>query len=37
MKPQDRPLHINAKKEDIAETVMISGESLRAKYIAENY
>lgn len=37
MKPQERPLHINAKKEDIAETVILPGDPLRAKYIAENF
>ena len=37
MKPQDRPLHINANKEDIAETVILPGDPLRAKYIAENF
>jgi purine-nucleoside phosphorylase len=29
-------LHIGAKKGDIAETVLVSGDPLRAKYIAEN-
>ncbi|MBE4704323.1 purine-nucleoside phosphorylase [Spiroplasma platyhelix] len=29
--------HINAKKEDIAKVVLMSGDPLRAKYIAENY
>lgn len=29
-------LHLEAKKEDIAETVLLSGDPLRAKYVAEN-
>lgn len=29
--------HINAKKEDIAKTVLMPGDPLRAKYIAETY
>ncbi|WWO97398.1 MAG: purine-nucleoside phosphorylase [Candidatus Dasytiphilus stammeri] len=29
--------HINAKKGDFAETILISGDPLRAKYIAENF
>lgn len=29
--------HINAKKEDIAKTVLMPGDPLRAKYIAENF
>jgi purine-nucleoside phosphorylase len=29
--------HINAKKEDIAKTVLMPGDPLRAKFIAENY
>lgn len=29
--------HINAKKEDIAKTVIMPGDPLRAKFIAENY
>jgi len=29
--------HINAKKEDIAKTVIMPGDPKRAKYIAENY
>lgn len=29
--------HNNAKKEDIAKTVLMPGDPLRAKYIAENY
>lgn len=31
------PIHCNAKKEDIAKTVLMPGDPLRAKYIAENY
>lgn len=37
MNPQKEPLHINAKKEDIAEVVILPGDPLRAKYIAENF
>ena len=29
--------HIEAKKEEIAKTVIMPGDPLRAKYIAENY
>ncbi|MGL5520364.1 MAG: purine nucleoside phosphorylase DeoD-type, partial [Metamycoplasmataceae bacterium] len=29
--------HINSKKEDIAKTVLMPGDPLRAKYIAETY
>ena len=31
------PIHCNAKKEDIKETVLMPGDPLRAKYIAENF
>lgn len=37
MKPQKEPIHINAKKEDIAPLVILPGDPLRAKYIAENF
>ena len=37
MKPQKDPIHINAKKGDIAEIVLLPGDPLRAKYIAENF
>ena len=30
-------VHIESKKEDIAEVVIMPGDSLRAKYIAENF
>ena len=30
-------VHIAAKKGDIAETVLLPGDPLRAKYIAEKY
>ncbi len=30
-------VHINSKKEDIAEIVLLPGDPLRAKYIAENF
>ncbi len=29
--------HISSKKEDIAKTVLMPGDPLRAKYIAENF
>ena len=31
------PIHMNAKKEDIAKIVLMPGDPLRAKYIAENF
>ncbi len=37
MKPQNEPVHMNAKKEDIAPIVLLPGDPLRAKYIAENF
>ena len=37
MKPQERPIHIECKKEDIASVVIMPGDPLRAKYIAENF
>ena len=37
MKPQKEPIHMNAKKEDIADVVLLPGDPLRAKYIAENF
>ena len=30
-------VHINAKKGDIAETILLPGDPLRAKYIAETF
>ena len=30
-------IHINAKKGDIAETILLPGDPLRAKYIAETF
>lgn len=33
----DSPIHINAKKGSIAELVLMPGDPLRAKYIAENF
>ena len=30
-------IHCNAKKEDITKTVLMPGDPLRAKYIAENF
>ncbi len=37
MKPQKEPIHINAKKADIAPVVLMPGDPLRAKYIAEKF
>lgn len=37
MKPQEKPIHINASKGDIAPLVLLPGDPLRAKYIAENF
>lgn len=37
MKPQSKPLHIVAKKDDISELVLLPGDPLRAKYIADNF
>lgn len=37
MKPQSKPLHINAEIGEIAELVLLPGDPLRAKYIAENF
>lgn len=37
MKPQKEPIHMNAKKEDVAPVVLLPGDPLRAKYIAENF
>ena len=37
MKPQKEPLHINSKKEDISDIVIMPGDPLSAKYIAENF
>lgn len=37
MNPQKEPVHINAKKNEIAEVVILPGDPLRAKYIAENF
>lgn len=31
------PIHCNAKKQDIAKTVLMPGDPLRAKYIAETF
>ncbi|GAE94005.1 purine nucleoside phosphorylase [Gracilibacillus boraciitolerans JCM 21714] len=30
-------VHIGAKKEEIADTILLPGDPLRAKYIAENF
>ena len=32
-----KPIHMNSNKEDIAPLVLLPGDPLRAKYIAENY
>ena len=37
MKPQKEPIHINARKDQIADIVILPGDPLRAKYIAENF
>lgn len=37
MKPQAEPIHIKCNKEDIADIVIMPGDPLRAKYIAENF
>ncbi|MBQ9013827.1 MAG: purine-nucleoside phosphorylase [Bacilli bacterium] len=37
MKPQEKPIHMDAKKGDIAPLVLLPGDPLRAKYIAENF
>ena len=37
MKPQELPIHIKCKKTDIASNVLMPGDPLRAKYIAEKF
>ena len=37
MRVQNKPAHINCEKGDIAPTVLMPGDPLRAKYIAENF
>ena len=37
MKPQEEPIHIKCKKTEIAENVLMPGDPLRAKYIAEKF
>ena len=37
MKPQELPIHIKCNKRDIAEAVLMPGDPLRAKYIAEKF
>lgn len=37
MKPQEKPIHIDAKEGEIAPLVLLPGDPLRAKYIAENF
>ena len=37
MKPQEKPIHIVCEKDQIADIVLMSGDPLRAKYIAEKY
>ena len=37
MKPQELPIHIKCKKNDIAKNVLMPGDPLRAKYIAEKF
>ena len=33
----ENPIHIKCEKEDIAPIVLMPGDPLRAKYIAENF
>lgn len=37
MKPQELPIHIKCNKNDIAKNVLMPGDPLRAKYIAEKF
>ena len=37
MRVQNKPAHINCPKEDMASIVLMPGDPLRAKYIAENF
>ena len=37
MKPQELPIHIKCKKNDIAKNVLMPGDPLRAKYIAKKF
>ena len=37
MEPQEYPIHIKCKKSDIAPSVLMPGDPLRAKYIAEKF
>lgn len=37
MNPQKEPIHINAKKNEIANIVLMPGDPLRAKYIANKF
>jgi purine-nucleoside phosphorylase len=37
MKPQEFPIHIKCEKNDIAPNVLMPGDPLRAKYIAEKF
>jgi len=37
MKPQEQPIHIKCHKNDIAPLVLMPGDPLRAKYIAEKF
>src|SRR5574344_757929 len=37
MKPQEFPIHISCNKKDIAPNVLMPGDPLRAKYIAEKF
>ena len=37
MKPQKEPIHIKCNKRDIAKNVLMPGDPLRAKYIAEKF
>lgn len=37
MNPQKEPIHMNAKKEEIADIVILPGDPLRAEYIAKKF
>lgn len=37
MKPQKEPIHMNAKKDEIADIVILPGDPLRAEYIAKKF
>ena len=37
MKPQEKAIHISCEKDKITDIVLMSGDPLRAKYIAEKF